>query len=176
MFQTEWTAYLKTCGWEKPWYFSGNGGYFLWRELECRVCMSLKEKCEWMGRSEKKKKAGYGNQLIMSPCRSQVTQGFISHIRRWIFFPRKWRSFKGLRQVTDMTKFLFWNAHSDCRSASLEGGRPVSKYLKWEGTMVRTYPGCFVPQYVHLEFIHLCQNLWDIEIYLPAHWLHGSPQ
>lgn len=102
--------------------------------------------------------------------------GFYKPYKEMDFFPRKWRSFKGLRQVTDMTKFLFWNAHSDCRSASLEGGRPVSKHLKWEGTMVRTYPGCFVPQYVHLEFIHLCQNLWDIEIYLPAHWLHGSPQ
>lgn len=85
MFQTEWRAYLKTCEWEKAWNFSGTGGHFLWRELECRVCMSLKERCEWMGGSEKKK-AGNGNQLIMNPCRSQVTQGFISHIRRWIFF------------------------------------------------------------------------------------------
>lgn len=107
MFQTEWTAYLKTCGWEKAWYFSGIGGYFLWRELECRVCMSLKEKCKWMGGNEEKKKAGNRDQLIMSPCRSQVTQGFISHIRRWIFSRENEDHLRGLGRWRTWPNFYF---------------------------------------------------------------------
>lgn len=46
------------------------------------------------------------------------------------FILRKLRSFKGPRHVTDMTKFLFWNAHSGCRLASPEGVGPVSQHLK----------------------------------------------
>lgn len=55
--------------------------------------------------------------------------GFYKPYKEMDFFPRKWRSFKGLRQVTDMTKFLFWNAHSDCRSASWkEAGQLASTW------------------------------------------------
>lgn len=90
--------------------------------------------------------------------RSQVMQGFVSHIRKG-FILRKWRSLKGFSQVTDMVKCLFLDTHSSCRLARLEGGRPVSKHLKREGTVIKSYFGYYAPQSVHSESIHPYQSL-----------------
>lgn len=135
------------------WSFSGIKGYFFMERARMQSVYEFEGEM-WVNGWQLRKKESWEWKPVKPGHR-----GLYKPHKELGFMLRKLRSFKGPRHMTDTTKFLFWNARTSCRLAILEGGKPVSKHLKWDGTMVRSSSGCPAPVHIHSAFVHLCQRL-----------------